>query len=640
MLVNNFTISSKNQSEEEEILNFAFDDDLLKIIYLNRCKDNNERLSIDSGKIFTSEFILRNGEDFNSSGESVISRLDLSGMKIGLNTIFSLTKYVKKAKAIRHLNISNNMIKDYGLYNLKEFFKASVVEGINLASNMITSIGLTHIIDILSKLSNLKYLNLGVCKNSFAKNNLGIEGAKVLKELLITCQSLRTLILEENNFNKDSVLMIAEGLSSSKLSELTIRRNEVTSKGLAKILVNGTNLVKLNVADNKISNSVTTALAHFFANQNSLVSVNLSNNSINWETINYVTSFIRSENSLRELKISMCDLSGLTITTLTNLLSQKGLSSLDLSGTQLSPQAIYAIFSSLPNSSLEILNLSHNIITAEVFERRVFSAMRPCLRQLNICNCGLNDEALVAFLNYATRFTDLSEIEVVNNLLTEDVVVHVLNVLPELKSLHRLSLDQNRINLQQRKEINERLTLNKKNVSDKRPKIMKRTFHKLVYEKENIEKLGENIKMVEERIFKLQEQKKTSEIEFSNDQQNIVVNQKQIKDKIDKNQAVLAAKIKMLKEKESELSHFKHEIQKEIISLNDILNKNKDRQTKLKLEKDRLLKTKKEIEDKFENDYFKKMNLVSELMSEIAQLKNSSDYYFGRVNEKMNLQRA
>jgi len=492
----------------------------------------------------------------------------------------------------------------------------------------------------MSKLSSLKYLNLGVCKNSFAKNNLGIEGAKALKELLITSQSLRTLILEENNFNKEGVLLIAEGLGCSKLTELTIRRNEVTSKGLAKILMNGTNLMKLNVADNKISNSIATALAHFLVNQNSLTSLNISNNSLNWEAINYVTSFIRPENPLRELKISMCDLSGITMVSLTNLLSQKGLSTLDLSGTTLTPQAIYSVFSSLPSSSLERLNLSHNIVTADVFERRAFSAAKPGLRRLHLCNCGLNDEALVGLLNYAKRFTDLSEIEVINNLLTEDVVVHVLQVLPELKSLHRFALDQNRINLQQRKEINERLIVNKKNISDKRPKIMKRTFHKLLYEKENIEKLGENIRIVEERIFKLQEQKKTAEIEFTNDQQNILSNQKQIRDKIEKNQTILAGKQKMLKEKESELSHFKHEMQREILGLTEVLNKNKEQHLKLKLEKDRLTEAKREMEDKFETDYFKKMNLVSEFMSEIARLKTSSDYYLGRVNEQMNLQRV
>jgi hypothetical protein len=640
MLVNNFTVGSKKQSEEEDILSFVFDDELLKIIYLNRCKDNNERLSIDGGKIFISEFNFRNGEDFNSNQDPIIERLDISGMKIGLNTIFALTKYVKKNKPIRHLNISNNMIKDYGLYNLKEFFKASMIEGINLSSNMITSVGLSHVVETMSKLSNLRYLNLGVCRNSFAKNNLGLEGAKALKELLITSQSLRTLILEENNLTKESVLLIAEGLGSSKLNELTIRQNEVTSKGLTKILMNGVNLTKLNVADNRISNSSATALANFLVNKNSLTSLNISNNQLNWQTIDYITGFIRTENPLRELKISRCDLSEISIVSLSNLLNQKGLVSLDLSGTQLTFQAIYTVFSSLPNSSLENLNLSHNVISEEVFERRVFSAIKPGLKRLKLCNCGLNDQTLMSLLNYAKRFVDLVEIEAVNNLLTEEVVLHILQILPELKSLQRFALDQNRINLQQRKEINEGLVVNKRNMSDKRPKIMKRTFHKLVYEKENIEKLGENIRMVEERIFKLQEQKKTAEIEFLNDHQNILTNQKQIRDKIEKSHTGLETKQKILKEKESELGHFKHEMQREIDDLSEVMNKNKDQLLKTKSEKERLIDAKKELEDKFEAEYFKKMNLVSELMSEIGRLKTSSDYYLRRINEQMNLQKV
>jgi hypothetical protein len=636
---NFITSTQKKQNEEDDILNFLFDDDLLKVIYLNRCKDSNEKLSIDGGKIFLSEFNSRNGEEFSSSHDPFIERLDVSGMKIGLNTIFALTKFVKKTKPVHNLNISNNMIKDYGVYNLKEFFKNSMLKSVNLSSNMITSVGLVHVTETLIKLSSLKYLNLGVCKNSFAKNNLGVEGARALKELLISSPSLETLILEENNIGKEGVAFIAEGLSCSKLIELTIRHNDVSSKGLAKILANGTKLTKLNVADNKISNSSAIELSRFLVQKNVLQTLVLSNNKLNFDAINDLITYIKPESPLKDLRIANCNLSGIDISVLSSLLTSKGLYVLDLSSTQLTPWAIYTLFSNLPSSSLERINLSHNVINHNVFEKRVFPQGIPHLQKISLCNCGLDDNTLVHFLHYAKRFHNLSEIEVVNNLLTEEVVPQVLQVLGDFKNLHKIGLDQNRINLQQRKEISDRLNTNKKNILDKAPKIMQRTFHRLIYEKENIEKLGENIKTIEEKISKLQEQKKTAEIEFVNDHQNIVNNQKQIREKIEKNIKIFDTRQKNLKEKEAEFSHLKIEMQTELAKLTEVLIRNQAQNTKLKNEQIHVDETKQDAEEKFEVEYFKKMNIVSELMSETSNLKASSDFYLARINEHMNLQR-
>ena len=73
---------------------------------------------------------------------------------------------------------------------------------LNLASNMISCKGLEVIIDNLSNSKTLRHLNLGVSKNSYRKNSLGLFGMKSLISLLLNNKRLEGLVLEDNDCGK------------------------------------------------------------------------------------------------------------------------------------------------------------------------------------------------------------------------------------------------------------------------------------------------------------------------------------------------------------------------------------------------------------------------------------------------------
>lgn len=117
-----------------------------------------------------------NGKEFNSELAETVNKVDLSNLKVGPNCLYALFKYAKGVRQINHIDLSNNMLRDAGLYGMKELIKAPGINSINLASNMITAIGLANVVDSILNAKSLVTINLGVHPGSCAYNLLGFEG--------------------------------------------------------------------------------------------------------------------------------------------------------------------------------------------------------------------------------------------------------------------------------------------------------------------------------------------------------------------------------------------------------------------------------------------------------------------------------
>lgn len=625
------SIKFLKKTEEEVILDFVFENDFLKLLYRNRAKDLSESVSIDGARIFISEYKSKNGdESINLSGAEIVA-IDLSNMKIGLNCIYALTQFSKKSKKLRAINLGNNIIKDYGLYCLREFLKNTKLQELNLCSNMITGQGLEKVIDLLIENEHLKTLNLGIVKESFARNNLGYEGAKCLADLLKRNKNLETLLLEDNNLDHECLELLQSSLQESSLSYLSIKSCEIKTNVANKFIEGCTKLKRINLSKNKIGDSFGAAFRKMISRNNFLEYFNISYNPVTHVFIEEILFAFKTGHFFQEFHLAHTDLSRCHFSTIVHLVSSKNLKSLNLESSQLSSDLVLSILNNLNNSNLEYLNISGNEISEKDDIKKIVHSEKVLIKKLEMRNCKINNATFVKLFEFCKVLPFLTVLDFSSNLLNDDISEYIIQSLQEFSELKNLKLYQNRFNLHKMQGIHSKLDSLNAFSKTKIPKLFQRKLNKLIFEQENIKKLNSEIKEMEEQILKIQEKTKTAEIEESNRQQNFKMGIDVLNEKIERQKILNTEASVFLSEKEKEFDNHCAQIEKESQKQIDKVKKKQGEIENFKQEKMRLAEFKKTLQEKFDAQYQKKMNVLKEIKEEINKEKLSSEFYLSQV---------
>ena len=217
-------------------------------IYFAWCNDCEERPSTEGAKYFRDELISRNNKDLRN--------FNFHSMRAGKNFLAAFGGNLPSIQ-VHKVDLSDNLVNDECMHNIKNLISAKQVVYLNLSSNQISTEGLKIIQHEIIESKSLKYLNFGVHKGSFRINNFSGEGGLIIARIVLNNKSIETLILQENLLGEDSGTKIGIALIQNKtLKKLVISNNKIKNKGARAIIENAEELISLDLSYNDISPEV------------------------------------------------------------------------------------------------------------------------------------------------------------------------------------------------------------------------------------------------------------------------------------------------------------------------------------------------------------------------------------------------
>ncbi|MFK8040303.1 MAG: hypothetical protein AB8B67_03095 [Rickettsiaceae bacterium] len=212
---------------------------------------------------------------------------------------------------IKYLDLSNNLIAQYGAQHLGKFIKSgnSKITDLDLSKNMLREKGASFIINSLpfSRIETLK----------MSENNIGANGAISIATILKNCKSLKHLDLSRNNIGNYAIKLIALSLDDHHLSSLMLSHNGIdydTGVFLIEKLSQCNNLQKLDLNHNELGAPITLSIAESLSKWPNLSQIFLGGNDIgdsgigalvnNWNHCLQITDLDLSYNNVRSAGVN------------------------------------------------------------------------------------------------------------------------------------------------------------------------------------------------------------------------------------------------------------------------------------------------------------------------------------------------
>lgn len=150
------------------------EDPLYVELFNAKCHDSGEPVSVEAAKLFKEDLLKRNVK--------ASTTLNLTSMRLGINSMIALSNSIHLRKCVEKLNLGDNSVTDYGMHSIKNIVRncGQHLKALSLASNMVSGTGFEICIEELCANETLKQLDLGVVESSMRKNSLGVQGANCL----------------------------------------------------------------------------------------------------------------------------------------------------------------------------------------------------------------------------------------------------------------------------------------------------------------------------------------------------------------------------------------------------------------------------------------------------------------------------
>lgn len=183
--------------------------------------------------------------------DDVMTKLVLSGNKIGDVGVAALLHAIRMNESVRCLHLFNNCIGDAGCASLANALKVnSGLHEINLRLNKIGDSG-------LSSLANAFHTNISIpAELCLGSNQIGDEGCKVLGDTLKVNLAMTSLSLSSNQIGDAGCMALIDGLKdNSTLTQLELDRNKLTEEvcpAFTELLQGNSTLGILDLLGNEI----------------------------------------------------------------------------------------------------------------------------------------------------------------------------------------------------------------------------------------------------------------------------------------------------------------------------------------------------------------------------------------------------
>ena len=504
----NQTEKEENQDDANINKNLSLTDSIFSLftrkiygeIYFAWCKDCEERPSVEGGKYFRDELISRNNKDLRN--------FNFHSMRAGKNFLGAFGGNLPSIQ-IHKVDLSDNLVNDECMHNIKNLISAKQIIYLNLASNQISTEGLKIIQHEIIESKSLKYLNFGVYKGSFRINNFSGEGGLIIARIILNNKSIETLILQENLLGEESGTKIGIALIQNKtLKKLVISSNKIKNKGARAIIENADELISLDLSNNDISPEVCEDLKKLMIKSKHLKEIIWNGNNIESKGINFIIEALKNQIKLKSLCLRNTSLNEEAIKALAaGLINNECLRIIDLGANNINYESFKDICDCLNKNKIKIFRCKNNALGdegAKYFSETILNKdTNSCLTSFDLSSCKIYDQGLIYILHSLTDNNKISWISLKDNFFSHEIDFVILNFLEKNSSLIHIDLTKNRFSFQCLQKVNKIIKRNRNIQNNKEPNKLLVELYSLKYENTKLNELKETLKIIENDNAKL-----------------------------------------------------------------------------------------------------------------------------------------
>ena len=489
----------KNMSLTESIFSL-FSRKIYGEIYFAWCKDCEERPSIEGGKYFRDELISRNNKDLRN--------FNFHSMRAGKNFLGAFGGNLPSIQ-VHKVDLSDNLVNDECMHNIKNLISAKLVIYLNLASNQISTEGLKIIQHEIIESKSLKYLNFGVYKGSFRINNFSGEGGLIIARIVLNNKSIETLILQENLLGEESGTKIGIALIQNKtLKKLVISSNKIKNKGARAIIENADELISLDLSYNDISPEVCSDLKKLMIKSKNLKEIIWNGNNVELKGINFIIEGLKNQIKLKSLCLRNTSLSQEAIKALAaGLINNECLKIIDLGANNINFESFKDICDCLNKNKIKIFRCKNNSLgdeSAKYFSETILNKdTHSSLTSFDLSSCKIYDQGLIYILHSLTENDKITWMSLKDNFFSHEIDFVILNFLEKNSSLIHIDLTKNRFSFQCLQKVNKIIKRNRNIQNNKEPNKLLVELYSLKYENTKLNELRETLKIIENDNAKL-----------------------------------------------------------------------------------------------------------------------------------------
>ncbi|CAI2379180.1 unnamed protein product [Moneuplotes crassus] len=372
-----------------------------------------------------------------------ISRLNLTGNRLGNSGVIALSNAIAKNKSIISLNLSSNEIRAEGAKVLLKSIEGnnSIIE-LNISSigmdtkNRIRALGIKPFTSLLQNNKIMTFLNV-------SGNNIGKEGLDYIIQGLKHNRSLLSLKISKNSLSGECMTELFETIQHTAIIELDISGNPIgnlRAPEYTEELMMCTKIQSLNISDCNLTNH---GLDCFFKN--------LSHKEGNLNT------FIADKNDFK---------SCFSQKLIRFLSSNKALKKISLAGCNLGSDGVKSFCcGAVNNLKIKEINLARNMISDSVVYHILKPLlMRGCLLEsLDLSDNDIGDNGGLLLAEVIEENRIIKKINIKNNLIQIEGGKAIRNALFNRQrcNLIMLNLALNPIDMKLSQEIEDMIYDNK-----------------------------------------------------------------------------------------------------------------------------------------------------------------------------------
>jgi Ran GTPase-activating protein (RanGAP) involved in mRNA processing and transport len=577
-------------------------------LYFAWCKDSSENITIENAKYFRDELLMRNNKDMRN--------FNFKSLRVNKNFLFAFTGNLNHT--IHKLDLSDNMISDLCMHNIKNVISVKKVVYLNLASNMISAEGLKIIQHELMQSDSLKYLNLGVVDGSFRRNNFSSEGGLVLARILLSNFSLSSLILQDNELNEESAEKIGSSLIQNKtLKKLKISDNKIKNKGAISILENGNKLISLNLSSNEILPEICFDLKKLLETSSNIQEINWDYNSVGLKGIKYIVEGLNKNKSLKYLSLKNTNIGNQGLKILSQgLRNNKILSTLDVSYNTITFESFSDLCDSLNTNAVTCIKMKNNLLgdeSMEYFANIILSNLsNSCINYFDFSSCKIYDQGLIYLLSPLAENKKISKIKLRDNYFSHEIDYVVIDFIEKNNNIQYLDLSKNRFSFQAIQKIQKIIDRNIKFQNDKEPNKLLIEMYRLKYENTKLNEMKECLKFLENDVEKV----KLNRADLRQDYESFKIkcdeDYDSIKTKNEKLKSLLKVRKEDLKDREENSKNMKETNEKKIEDMKKKIEEMKIREQILKEENEKI----KNLTEEVTKEYIVKIEKINNRIDE------------------------
>lgn len=290
--------------------------------------------------------------------------IDLDSNQLPETVLYDLANAIENNIDLEVVSLNNNNLKSSAHVILQALNQLSKLKRLYLSSNDLSSENFGPLLaDVIHNNNSLKVLNL-----SF--NNLHLSGNAVLKALS-KVSHLEVLNLNQTNLSSKVIADLIDAVkSNTSLKALHLKGNNLHSSAckMLQALKQHSQLVHLDLGDNKMSEKVVDDLANVIRNNNCLEWLCLSDNNLQ-SSVTVVLQALKMLSSLRKLMLSNNNIPGIVAKDFADVIKNNTkIEELSVDGNHFG-SSLTVILNALKNvSTLTTLNLGHNNMSGKVVD--------------------------------------------------------------------------------------------------------------------------------------------------------------------------------------------------------------------------------------------------------------------------------